>query len=111
MFSRTRRSSAPPHHAMIRGLISLTEAKILLAGARNFARSATACHTIGVRGPVPEGLPWRLYEVAVLALVITLVVWFDLPTLLWPAFIVALLVILVDRRRGIYLWTWRHRPR
>ena len=75
-------------------------------------RPRDECKVVGVRGPYPEGLPKRLSEVAVLVLVITLVVWLDLPKLLWPAFIVAVVLLSIDRwRRGIYPWPPRQRPR
>ena len=63
-----------------------------------------------VHGPIPEGLSERLYAVLVLALVLALIVWLNLPGLLWPAFIVALILVSVDRwRRGVYPWPPRKR--
>jgi hypothetical protein len=49
--------------------------------------------------------------VLVVGLVIALIVWLKLPRLLWPAFILALILLSVDRwRRGIYPWVPRKRP-
>ena len=48
-----------------------------------------------MRSPIPEGLSERLYGVAVLVLAITLIVWLNLPKLLWPAFILALVLLLI----------------
>ena len=64
-----------------------------------------------MRGPIPEGLSERLFALLVLALVITLIVWLDLPKLLWLGFIVTLILLSADRwRRGVYPWTPRRRP-
>ena len=64
-----------------------------------------------MRGPIPEGLSERLYEVLAVVLVITLIVWLNLPRLLWPAFILTLILLSVDRwRRGVYPWPPRKRP-
>lgn len=64
-----------------------------------------------MRSPIPEGLSERLYGVFVLGLVITLIVWLNLPQLLWPAFILTLIVLSIDRwRRGVYPWPPRKRP-
>jgi len=64
-----------------------------------------------MRSPVPEGLSERLFAVLVLVLVTTLIVWLDLPKLLWLAFILTLVLLSVDRwRRGVYPWPPRKRP-
>jgi hypothetical protein len=64
-----------------------------------------------VRGLIPEGLPERLFGVVAVVLVITLIVWLNLPKLLWPAFILTLIVLSVDRwRRGVYPWPPRKGP-
>jgi hypothetical protein len=61
-----------------------------------------------MRDPIPEGLWERLYSGAILVLAIAAVVWLNQPQLLWPAFIVALVLISVDRwRRGVYPWSPR----
>jgi hypothetical protein len=61
--------------------------------------------------PIPEGLSERLFGVLVLGLVITIIVWLNLPTLLWPTFILTLILVSVDRwRRGVYPWPPRKRP-
>jgi hypothetical protein len=63
-----------------------------------------------MRGPVPEGLSERLFGLLAIALVITLVVWLNLPKLLWPAFILTLILLSADRwRRGVYPWPPRKR--
>ena len=63
-----------------------------------------------MRGPIPEGLFERLFGIGVVALAISLVVWLNQPQLLWPMFIVALIVLSVDRwRRGVYPWPPRDR--
>jgi len=47
----------------------------------------------------------RYSEVVVLALVISLVVWLNMPKLLWPAVVVAMMLCAVDRwHRGVYPW-------
>lgn len=62
-------------------------------------------------GPIPEGLFERLYGILILALAIALIVWLNLPGLLWPAFVVTLVLLSVDRwRRGVYPWPPRKRP-
>jgi hypothetical protein len=55
--------------------------------------------------PLPEGLPERLFGLLALVVVISLVVWLNMPKLLWPAFILTLVGISADRwRRGVYPW-------
>jgi len=57
-----------------------------------------------------QSLYQRLYELLVLALVISLIVWLNLPVLLWPAFILTLVALSADRwRRGVYPWPPRKR--
>lgn len=64
-----------------------------------------------MRSPIPEGLSERLFAVLVLVLAIALIVWLNLPKLLWPAFILTLILLSVDRwRRGVYPWPPRKRP-
>jgi hypothetical protein len=64
-----------------------------------------------MRGPIPEGLYERLFGVLAVVLVIALIVWLNLPALLWPAFILTLVLLSVDRwRRGVYPWPPRKRP-
>jgi hypothetical protein len=64
-----------------------------------------------MRSPIPEGLSERLYGLLALVVVITLVVWLNLPKLLWPAFILVLILVSVDRwRRGVYPWPPSTRP-
>jgi len=64
-----------------------------------------------MRGPIPEGLSERLYGILAVVLVLALVVWLNLPRLLWPAFLVTLVFLSVDRwRRGVYPWPPRERP-
>jgi len=60
---------------------------------------------------MPEGLSERLYGVLVLVGIVALIVWLNLPRLLWPAFILGLVLVSADRwRRGVYPWPPRKRP-
>ena len=50
----------------------------------------------------------RYSEIIAIILVIALVVWLDVPRLLWPAFIATIVACSVDRWwRGVYPWASR----